>query len=354
MNDLKILISTRFSIFELEGTTVRAKRMLNVLKDYFNVYLITTGTTDYKNLNIDNIYVIEPKTTRLWPLKIIPIIFNKFDIVLCENDWLGFPTYWLFSKLFKYKIVFEAHGILSEESEDWGRNILIIKIFQLIEKFCIKRSDLVIALSDKIKLKYGEYNNNIELIPVFIDNFECNHKTKQKIKKIGIIGPFGSIRNKYYTPDFISKNISKFDKKIEFIILGKCDKNYESSRIIKLGYINSFNEYMHSLADMDAIIVIENHETSGPLNKILEAMACEIPVFTTPKGAVGLDKIKNGNNIIITEENELTEVVNTVIFDDEKLQILSKNAKKLFNNYYSLKVNELKIIESIKLISKEY
>lgn len=351
--NLKILISTRFSIFELEGTTIRAKHMLNVLKDYFDVYLITTGKNDYNKSNISNYYVIEPKTTRLWSFKIIPIILNKFDIVLCENDWLGFPTYWIFSKVFKYKIIFEAHGILSEEGKNWGRNFIIIQLYKFIEKFCIKHSDLVIALSNEIKLKYERYNENIELIPVFIDTCDYKPIIKNNSKKIGIIGPFGSKRNMYYTPDFVYSNIHKFDEKIQFIIIGKCNKNYESFRIQKLGYINSFNEYMQSIAELDAIIVIEKRETSGPLNKILEAMACETPVFTTPEGALGLEKIENGKNIIISHERELVNKLNSLIFDEKELAFLSYNAKELFNNYYNVKANKKKIINSIRLISKK-
>lgn len=260
MNKLKILISTRFSIFELEGTTIRAKRVMDVLKHLFNVYLVSTGINPDKNSNINNLYLIQPKETKFWPFKIVPIIFNKFDIVICENDWFGFPTYWIFSKIFKYKIVFEAHGILSKEGKDWGMNFLIIKLFKFIEKFCIRHSNLVIALSDEIKEKYIKYNDNIELIPVFIDNFDYKPIKKHKSKKVGIIGPFGNLRNRYYTPDFIFNNINRFDKRIQFTIIGKCDKEYDNPRIKNLGYINSFNEYMQSIAAMESIIVVEREK----------------------------------------------------------------------------------------------
>ena len=109
---------------------------------------------------------------------------------------------------------------------------------------------------------------------------------------------------------------------------------------------------MNSIATMDAIIVIENQETSGPLNKILEAMVCETPVFTTPKGAIGLDKIENGKNIIISKENEIVDKVNKILFDEKKLSFVSTNAKELFKKYYSTKINKQKIINCINSIEK--
>jgi len=351
----KILISTRYSIFDLEGTSIRAKRIINVLKDHFNVYLITSAD-NYDNtntLNKENIFVIKPKKTRLWPLKIIPIILNnKFDIVICESDWLGFPVYWILSKIKKYKLVFEAHGILSEEAKDWGTNIIIVKMFKIIEKICIKNSNLVFVLSEEIGKKYKKMNDNIVLVPVFLENMNYDLKNTGKKqdtseRKIGIIGPFGTARNEYYAPEFINNNLSKFDEHIRFVIIGKCGKKIRNQRISYLGYIKSFEEYLKIINNLDAILVIEKKKTSGPLNKILEPMSLGKPVFTTPNGVFGLDHAKNNFNIFINTETELIKNLNKMIYDSKKLESISANAKKTTKKYYSERSNKKRIICSL-------
>ena len=83
----------------MEGTTIRAKRVINIIKDQFDVHLITKADSYgiVSNLNKSNIFIVKPKNSNLWPLKIVPTLLSKkFDIVICESDWLGFPTYWFF------------------------------------------------------------------------------------------------------------------------------------------------------------------------------------------------------------------------------------------------------------------
>jgi glycosyltransferase involved in cell wall biosynthesis len=360
MPKAKILISTRYSIFDLEGTTIRAKRVLNVLKDHFDVNLITRAEKYESILNLDKkkIFIVKPKKTKLWPLKIVPILLNqKFDIVICENDWLGFPTYWIFSKLRKYKLVFEVHGILSEEAKDWGVNNLTVKLYELIEKFCIKNSDLVIALSEEIKNKYSDFNVNVKIIPVFLEDENYNLIAKNEVskkfkKRVGIIGPFGTTRNEYYSLNFIYDNINRFDKNIKFIVIGKCEKKIDNSQIDYSGYIQSTKGYIELIKSLDAALVIEKKKTSGPLNKILEPMSLGVPVFTTPKGIFGLDYAKNCFNIFVFKEKYLVQNLNRILFNSQLMEDISKNAKETTLKYYSEESNKNKLIYYLNKLLK--
>ncbi|MDP3034267.1 MAG: hypothetical protein Q8M97_04050 [Methanobacteriaceae archaeon] len=362
MGKPKILISTRYSIFDLEGTTIRAKKVINILVDNFDVYLITRGDEIHEKvpyLDKKNLLIVKPKKTKLWPLKVIPLLLNqKFDIVICESDWIGFPTYWIFSKLRNYKLVFEAHGVLSEEAKDWGANNLMVKFYQLVERFCIKNSELVIVLSEEIRKKYSDFNKNVQLIPVFLENQNVysitkNKKPEKALKYVGIIGPFGTTRNEYYAPNFIYNNIDKFDRNIKFIIIGKCEEQIYHPQINYTGYIDSFEEYLELLKSIDAVLVIEKKRTSGPLNKILEPMSLGKPVFTTSKAIFGLDYAKHNFNVLIFKESDLVKNLNKNIFDSRLIDSISENAAKTVLKYYDEKSNKNKFIELLfKLLDK--
>lgn len=354
MGKPKILVSTRYSIFDLEGTTIRAKKVINVLEDNFDVSIVTRGDKIHENvlyLDKKNVFIVKPKKTKLWPLKVIPLLLNqKFDIVICESDWIGFPTYWIFSKLRNYKLVFEAHGVLSEEAKDWGVNNLIAKFYQLVERFCIENSDLVIVLSEEIRNKYSDFNENVQLIPVFLKNQNLHSPTKNKkpqndIKHVGIIGPFGTTRNEYYAPNFIYNNIDKFNKLIKFIIIGKCEEQINHPQIHYTGYIDSFEEYLELIKSIDAVLVIEKKRTSGPLNKILEPMSMGKAVFTTSKAIFGLDHSKHNFNVLIFNESDLVKNLNKSIFDSRLINTIGENASKTVIKYYDEKSNKYKFIE---------
>ncbi|HBN06084.1 MAG TPA: hypothetical protein DD434_09920 [Bacteroidales bacterium] len=357
MNKPKLLLSTWYPIFNSEGTSVRVKRVLKTLKSDFDVHVVTSANKD-RDCCKKKLHVLKPEKSVLWPLKLVPIILDhNFEIVICENDWFGFPVYWLFSKIKKYKLVFEAHGVLSAEGKDWGNSFIMIKFYMFIEKFCLKHSDLIIALSNEIKKEYESYNSNIVMIPVFLNNKPFNNLQKNlnnsTNKTIGLVGPFGSKRNRYYAPDFLYKNIDKFDKSFNFVIVGKCEKKVKNSRISYSGYLKSFDEYINLIASIDALLVIEKRKTSGPLNKILEAMACCTPVFTTPKGIFGLENVKNGENIIVANESELINKINTLLCEDEIIKKITENAKRTFESFYSYENNHQKIVESLKTLLLE-
>ena len=356
-NEIKIAVSVIVNAFESDGTTVRAIRILKILKNHYDLSLITRANEKQKLKDLEDLKVIivNPDKTKLWNLKLISLMMkNKFDVVYCSHDWFGFLTYFLLSKIYKYKIIFEAHSILSEEHKEMGYSKIQVKLNQIHEKFVIKHADHVIALSENTLVFYKKYNKNIDLVPVFIDEdvFRINKKIESKkyerdFKLIGLIGPFNIISNEY-SLEFLYKNIKRFDDKIKFVVIGKYDNKIENERIIYTGYLESIRDYIDTLSNLDAVLIPSKIATSGPLNKIIEPMSCSLPVFTTPKGMVGLYYIEHGKDIHVFEEDELVDNVNELIFDDELMKEIGKSARITVEKYYSKKANEKKLIEIIK------
>lgn len=349
----KILISVIVDLFRDDGTTVRPKRVAEILKNDYDVTIVTRSSEDEVLGDPDiNVKVIKPSGTKLWNFKLISfIIRNKYDFIYCSNDFFGFLTYHAMSKIYKYKIIFEAHSIFSEELKERKVNKLKVGFYKLLEKFVVKNSDFVVALSENTLNFYKKYNKNIEMVPVFMDG-ELFKREKEKIndsniKNVGLIGPFRNFGNQYFL-DFLYHNIEKFDDNINFVLIGICNKKIESTKISYTGYVKDKSEYIKILSSLDAVLVPSKIATLGPLNKILESMACSVPVFTTPKGVVGLYNYENKKNIFIFKEEDLVEGMNKIIFNKSLTERVGKEGRAYFERYYDKKSNEKRLLKIFK------
>ncbi|MGB9980294.1 glycosyltransferase [Methanobacterium sp.] len=342
---MKIAILVSADMSEDNGITIRAKRINKVLKKNHDVTIISAGKQNFDNLFsmiLNAIY---------WNLKLLyQIPREKIDLIYFSSDFLGFFSIFLLSKFMNFKLIFESHGIFSEENIDKNRNNIIVKTCQIIEKFVIKNSDYVIALSVDIYNFYKVYNKNIDLIPVFIDE-SIELKEKQimhhNFKSIGLIGPFDMPSNKYYL-NFLYKNLDKFNSNLIFVVIGRCSHRINDKRIKYTGYLKSYQDYISQVDDLDLVLIPSKIPTSGPLNKILEAMLCSVPVLTTPAGTSGLDYIQNNENIFICKENNMVYQLNKNIFDEDIMKKVGQNGKMMVYSHHSIKVNKEKLYKIIE------
>jgi glycosyltransferase involved in cell wall biosynthesis len=358
---MKIAVSTISDVSMNEGTSVRAKRVFELLQKEYDCTLIIRGRGQSK---ADKVEIIKP--SKLWNFQLIPVVRkNRFDLIYCSTDLWGFFTYFGLAKLYNFKIVFEAHGILSFERERRLHNPNLIdkvkiKMLKVREKFVAKHTDCIVALSSVIYKHYARFNSCIFLIPAFVDETKFKRRENpaqcsddDEGKTIGLIGPFAQDRAdsavNTYALDFIFRNMDKFDERIKFTVIGACDfKQIRSERIQYVGYLKKFQDYVDQLTLLDAVLVASGSPTSGPLNKILEPMACSVPVFATPVSAVGLDHITAGEDIFICDETELVAKVNESLFDVDLMESVGKNARCTVETYYSTAVNNEKLIRVIE------
>ncbi|MGZ4864908.1 MAG: glycosyltransferase family 4 protein [Halobacteriota archaeon] len=356
---MKIAITSMGDISSNDGTSVRAKRVFELLRKKYDCRLIIRGKHDSKSENVE---IIRP--SKLYNFQLIPVVLkSRFDLIYCSNDFWGFLTYFALAKLHSYKIVFEAHGIQLFEKEcglpNPGRMDKIrIATCKWREEFALKHADCVIVLSSDIFTYCQKFNKRIFLIPVFVDEKkfkpqESSNQRKRDRKEqrvVGLIGPFIKGRRNNYFLDFIYKDIGKFDERITVIIIGECSYRIKNERISYTGYLNDVEDYINQLALLDAVLVPMELPTFGPLNKILEPMACSVPVFTTPVGAVGLDHVKSEKDIFICDEAKLVAKVNESLFDVDLMERVGKEARRTIETYYSATANNTKLINVIEQV----
>ncbi len=352
---MRIAVSVLGNLAVDNGTTVRAKRIAALLSKENEVTIISRSDS---RIDGPGGITVTPSATKLWNLKLIPVIRrHDFDVIYCASDFFGFITYRYFSRK-GTKVIIESHGIKSIEflhgyEQVHGRGIvtrLRFGFFKWLERFVMKRADHIIALSNDIEAFYREFNPNIDLVPVFIDDgifkpMEGGKTRNPQLAIIGIIGPFerGNVNNHFI--DFIRDNLDRFDARIKFKVIGKIEEclKFEHGRVEYTGYLDSVADYAAAINGLDAVIVPSITESYGALNKILEPMAMGKIVYTTPAGYVGLEDIKAGEALFVTEEKQMLDTVNETIFEEALLERVSIAAVKVIAERYSTSVNLEKI-----------
>lgn len=344
-----------------DGTTIRAIRVHSSLVPYSDATIVGFHTIATAGAMARITNSRQVAQLPFWLAHLIRVFSKtRFDVVYSCNDWYGFVVYFMFKKIFRYKIVIESHGILSEENKTWGKPRPFVSLIGLWERFVVQTSDMTIALSRNILNFYGRYARRIELIPVFLDTqtYKRSYERREELRKrygvgghvklVGIIGPFDSKFNESSLP-FVYANLDKFDGRIRFALVGDCRTKKTDPRLLYLGYVR---DYAGFLSCLDAVVVPRRLATCGPPNKLLEPMSASLPVFTTPEGAVAvLHHLRHGSNIFILPENKLVTALNTLLFNEDLMREVGARARETVERYYSMKAHCARLKEVLEHLS---
>jgi glycosyltransferase involved in cell wall biosynthesis len=148
----------------------------------------------------------------------------------------------------------------------------------------------------------------------------------------------------------VKSQIDQFDDSIHFLVIGKCNDILVHPRFSFTGYIEDPVKYSETIANLDAVLVIEEVPTSGPLNKILEPMSLGVPVFTTPEGAIGLDHLENGQNIFIQDRSRIVRVVNGTLQEKDILTSVGSGARQMVETHYGVETNTERMVDVVRRV----
>lgn len=347
------------NLFNVNGSTIRAERIISIIRK--NYQFLVIARSDHPNSDLSHKikvnhnelltggrYLKNPYLDiflqLLWNFRLVENLIRSGARVVYGQGIYQLPGYFLLAKLLDRKIIYEAHSLSYKEQAQTSK--IFAFFLYLLEFLMGKTCHGVVALSGQAYVFYRRINKSTFYVPVFVDtNLFCN---KQKPiyetlnKHVGLIGPFNTKFNRCQL-EYLSSNLEKFDERITFYLIGKSDKSLRNSKVVELGYLE-IEDYAETLSKLDAVIVPVRIGTFGPKNKILESMACALPVFTTPQGILGLDLVEPDESILVYKEEVLADRINELLFSEDFLKQIRRNARKTVECFYSQSVCQEKIL----------
>ena len=248
---MKVAVLANGDIHRLHGLLIRAKSIFELIRGKYETKLVIYG-----NATEADIVSLCPRPTRLRYFKLmITMLRNNFDCVYINDCWYFFICYPL-SRLRRFKILYDAMAL---DPVPQVSNVRY-KIWRFLQSYAVKKADCVITLSEEALRFYSKYNNNITYIPLFIDESLFPERIVRHVqgreaafKRLGYVGPFVQ-----WIPEssleFLYHNLDKFDKRIQFVIIGKCDSKIKDERIVYTGHLGSMTEYINVLCSLDGLL----------------------------------------------------------------------------------------------------
>jgi glycosyltransferase involved in cell wall biosynthesis len=121
----------------------------------------------------------------------------------------------------------------------------------------------------------------------------------------------------------------------QFVIAGMnpsatVQKLAEDNSIVVTGFVDDIMPYFQSAS----VFVAPFQIARGVQNKVLQAMACELPVVTTSRGIEGIVHAQ-GEDVLVTDDTQLfTEHCLTLLADQQKVESIGHRARQtILNNY---------------------
>jgi glycosyltransferase involved in cell wall biosynthesis len=123
----------------------------------------------------------------------------------------------------------------------------------------------------------------------------------------------------------ILPEILKHHPETYLLLVGRNPPRLSHPNIVLTGFVEKLPEYI-AAADIAVVPLLRG---GGTRIKIIQYMACGIPVVSTIKGAEGLS-LQNGTDILMTEhpDSEFTNLILKLVEDDSLRKKIGINARK--------------------------
>lgn len=257
----------------------------------------------HDDVNID-VFYIDGISSSWNYLKTIPSLINKsnsgnYDLVHIHYGLAGLFT--LFAYSIKIPIVVTLHG--GDIQIDQGKTIQVA-----LTKRILKKATYAITLNDKMDDVVKQYCHNTVQCPCSVntDVFKDVYVVHDCVEEKRIIFP--SDRNRWV------KNFPLFET-----VLSILERKYGIKTSFKEVKNMNREEVCHLFNESDLLIMTSRSEGSPQVVK--EAMACNLPIVTTPVGDVHylLSGVKNS---IVCNSHDADEIASCAV------SILANNQKK--------------------------
>ena len=320
----KVTIVTEHDLTKVNGSTVRPKWEYNALQKvgFKNVEVVDKfDQTKIKNVKDSLIHAQQLSGRFLEGCKYI-VDIHGLEYIQSKNLSEGFPIYsWK-------KYAFNAKSYYYKKLE--------IKMF--------KKSCHLICSSEDIQEKVKKYQNSTLIRnAVFVDEFQS---TKCNDLKVALVGPFipGTINFEGLS---IIKKVIKNLPKIQFVFIGKTSSEFkEHLKFENVEFLGVVDNYVNSLSSCSVLFAPypEHARYLGSKNKFLEAAASEMPIITTPSGAVDF----RNDLLLIGRDSEKLENLIMSLKDENTRRELGTRLKDEIIKKFNAEIEIKKLVKLYK------
>jgi 1,2-diacylglycerol 3-alpha-glucosyltransferase len=285
---------------------------------------------------------------------------NKVELIHSHDTIMGGLDAIIIGEKLKIPVVHTYHTFLEEYSYF---NIIGYKLYiRNYSKFICDNSDSVIVLSDKIKLylqDIGVKTNLISLpniyVPKQIDesqlgksNSFIEHNLIDHTDNIIIFGRVAKEKNIILS---IEKLIPLFHlhPKLRFIILGDGPQSIEIQNYViehklynKVLFYGSYNHTDLANIAKYCLLYLNTSRTEVLPTTALEATSFSLPLLCINDKAFEYI-CHNGYNGFLITEDKITSIVNHLLENKEKISVLARNSKEVYDNYIRQDLSNLYI-----------
>ena len=271
----------------------------------------------------------------------------KCDVVIASSGPITVGVPGLIAKIFRgKKMIFEVRDLWPEGPIELGvlNNKLLQKLSYSFEKWCYRKSSLVVALSPGMQANILERFPKTNVISVTNSaNIDLFSSAKQEImlselqgKKYAIYtGNIGMVNNSelLYRAAVKLKEMGRDD--INIVLIGdgqlKDDLKKKSENVSTILFLDLMpkNELVNYVKNAFVSLIPLNNTpmlaTSSP-NKLFESMAASVPVIQSTFGWIKdmLEDTKSGYTVNPTDENELVEKLIFLADNENEAQAMGK------------------------------
>lgn len=370
MRNINLLIISSGCAPDKIGQSLRVFNWIKMVKGKINVSLLSTYQKENPRIADKFYYQTFPdswisKIKKLWTFyktdfKNLQAV-EKPDIVQIHT-----PYFIGLKKMFpKTPIVFVEHDVnwnLIKYDMEKGPGIEKLPIkFPLVpwlkwrakeyEKKALTEVDYIFVCSplDKKEIlkELPDLSSKISVVPNSLDLslYPPSEKVGNSVLFMGSLTYSANLE----AIDIICREIAPYLPEIPFKILGS--GRYSKPHPGNVEFLGHVPDIKPHIADC-RLFIVPLLSGSGTRWKILEAMAMQRPVLSTPKGAEGLE-VTNDENIIIEEKGfKFVEAIKRIWNNPEEVVMIAKNGRELIKNTYNLYNYETEVIDIYQKLLK--
>lgn len=305
---------------EINSNVEHKKLLWDLMQDHISVEL-------YYDISMLSIESISGKYDYIWVNTLL--LYNVVNKVIP----LGIPTYWWL-----------------HEADDFYENIKDTIIFPQGDNLTILAAGWV---AEKTFIKYAKESNiKSFLYGVPAQSITDDRKLHEKIR-IALVGAYSERKAQDLLIECISENVHRWEGKLEFNIVGVAPKEkqklFKSTKLVNYIYQLSPEEMDSFYREIDVLICPSLFDPMPVV--VSEAMAQGI--LSIVSDSVGQSRyICEGYDGLICKAGDvksLTEKIDWVIANKERIVEMGKKGRDIFKTYFSMEAFERNILSLLEL-----